>query len=140
MNPEIAAGLRSLLVSNAQIAEKVTDTTGQRRVYLHIAPGDAALPYIIIRNTYGGDQPRTPRKETDGLWVVFAVAATQPEAEELDDYIYTVLEGSRPTFTNGWVADQDITFNGSAADIDTAQGVQHWSAGGYYRVRAQKNV
>lgn len=141
MNPRsaIAAGLRTLLLTNTEIVNKITATDGTIKIFLKIAPGETKPPYILINHVFGGQQYRTPRKEIDALWSVVGVAATQPQAEALDSLIYDMLEGSRPEFSDGWIADQDVSFNGSIAEIDNAQGVQYWSVGGYYRIRAIKN-
>jgi hypothetical protein len=142
MRAVISTAIQTKLLTVPELVTAFTvtegDDAGEFKYYLGIAHGQVILPYIKVNHTYGGERPRTPRREFDTLWQICVVADSQPEAERWDNVIYGTLIPTRLDYLDDWKADQDITYNGAYSDIDTAQGGQRWLVGGYYRIRGSK--
>lgn len=138
MRAVISTALQDALLSVPELVTEFTTEDGEFKYYLGIAHGQVEYPYIKVNHTYGGERPRTPRREFDTLWQICVVANSQAEAEEWDNVIYGKLVDLRLDYQDGWQADQNITYNGAYSDIDTAQGQQRWLVGGYYRIRGSK--
>jgi len=141
MRAVISTALNTKLQTVPELVQAVTDEADGFKYFLGIAHGQVVMPYIKVNHTYGGERPRTPRREFDTLWMLCAVADNQVEAEILDNLIYGALitdAGVRLDYPDGWKADQSITYNGAYMEIDTTQGEQRWLVGGYYRIRGSK--
>lgn len=98
----ISTGLRS-----AVIAAAGTATIGGR-VYLALAPQDAALPYAVLTPVAGGSENRTPRDAFEMLWQVDVVAtdgaAALAIAEDVRDALQMLAGGAAEpiTLADGW--------------------------------------
>lgn len=138
----VATAIRTHLLTNTELVGLLTDpTTGDVKIYLGIAPGDVSAPYILMNHTYGGRKYRTPRPEFDVLWQITAQTdEDQPLAERISSLIFDSLDDAHLTFEDDYAADQAVTFSGDIAMNDESQGVQHWQVGGYWRIRASKNI
>lgn len=135
----VSTAIRNRLLEIPELVEKFTDEDGTFKYYLGTAPGDTdVVSYIKSNHIFGGERPRTPRREFDILWQVAVVDTDQTIAEQWDAVIYAALVPYRLTFPDNWQADNDVTFNGSMAEADTVQGNQFWSVGAYYRIRGAK--
>lgn len=114
------------------------DDEGNLKYFLGIADGETGVPYIKVNHTYGGERPRSPRREFDQLWQICVVSDDQFEAETLYGVIYGTLVPFRLDYTEGWFSDNDITYNGDYFNNRIIQGIEYWEVGGYYRIRGVK--
>lgn len=124
------SAIRSLLVSEVNITDKVSDNIGQLIVH-----GGVSLPYITFNRMFGGLINNSPGNPFDMTWLVTAVAKTQPQAREIAGYISVALRGQEPTFIDGYKAYSVITETDPFLEFADLQNEQIWRAGAMYRLR-----
>lgn len=137
----ISTALVSLFETNPTLVAGVTEADfDEAKFFLGAAPEDANLPYIRINHIYGGEPPKSPKREFDQVWMVCVISFSQPEAEALDAELRSLLVNRRLALTDNWFAWVGITVNGEYAQVDNVQGQQMWSVGAYYRIRGIKEI
>lgn len=90
-------GLTSKLTGDATL----TTLLGGAYVYNGIAPRGKDLPYIIFTQQSGTELNRTPRRETEFLYLVKALSPSLATAGTIADRIDAVLHDTTLTVT-GW--------------------------------------
>ncbi len=135
----ISTALIEQFNTNSTLVTGVTELGfDDAKFFLGAAPENINLPYIRINHIYGGEPPKSPRREFDQVWMICAISFSQPEAQDLDAELRSLLVGQRLPFSNNWEAWVGITVNGEYAQVDNVQGQQFWSIGAYYRIRGIK--
>lgn len=111
-------------------------------MFFHTAPSsqEANLPYVVVKHVYGGEPAKSPKREFDQLWLVYAVGFDLSNVSTIAGRIRSALVGLRPTFTNDWLAWEGITISGEYNDATSVQGQEVWKMGVYIRVRGVKNT
>lgn len=129
----VGTAIRSALLSNSDIATKV----GQN-IWQMIAPGETPTPYILFYWMGGGEMNSTPRETFDIVYLVAAVADTQPKAREIAGYISTVLKNNEVAYPDGYSTWSVVTEQDPYLDVSNVQNRQYWIAGAVYRFRGIK--
>lgn len=136
----IATALVTWLSTDSALVTPITDAKYGAKFFLLAAPGDTNLPYIRFNHTFGGEPPHSPRREFDQTWMICAIAFSQPQAQDLDAELRSMLVGTRLTFTDNWLAWVGITVIGEYSEVTNIQGQEAWVVGAYYRIRGIKET
>lgn len=137
----LASGIVSRLESDATLVATVTEPDFDgAKIFLQAAPEDVNLPYIRINHIYGGEPPKSPKREFDQVWLICAISFSQPEAMALDAIVRDLLVDHRLVLSDNWFSWVGITVNGEYAQVDNVQGNQIWAVGAYYRIRGIKET
>lgn len=135
----IATALMNKVLEDTTLKAAISDSLyPDGRAFMLAAPDDAVLPYLKVEWVYGGEPPKSPRREFDQLWIVCVSDFDQYTATELDRYVREKLVGASLTFAEGWEAWDGLTVLNEYEKVMLLQGNQIWSIGAYYRVRGVK--
>ena len=130
INLIMGSTIKRMLTSNAGVVGLVGD-----RIYMDLAPGAAARPYVLFAWAGGGFDNMAPGNGFDVMYTVTGVSGDMAEASKLGNYIAEALLGTPPNFPDGVSFNAPITGTDVFHDSQNVQNVFFWRDGMVYRFR-----